>query len=65
MRCLCRVPPKCEFIGAIFYIENLLTIMEYFKEKVIIMGKVWDKENLKRFKKALVEGICRRLERDK
>ena len=39
--------------------------MEYSKEKVIIMGKVWDKENLKRFKKALVEGISRRLERDK
>lgn len=37
--------------------------MENNKEKVVIMGEVWDKENLELFKKALVEGINRRIDR--
>ena len=38
--------------------------MENSKEKVIIMGEVWDKENLEWLKKALVEGINRRIDRE-
>ena len=38
-------------------------MMENNKEKVVIMGEVWDKENLELFKKALVEGINRRIDR--
>lgn len=37
--------------------------MKNTKEKVIIMGEKWDKENLEWFKKALVEGINRRIDR--
>ena len=33
------------------------------KEKVIILGEEWDKENLEWFKKALIEGISRRIQR--
>ena len=38
-------------------------MMKNTKEKVIIMGEKWDKENLEWFKKALVEGINRRIDR--
>ena len=38
--------------------------MENYKEKVIIMGEVWDKENLEWFKKALIEGVNRRIDRE-
>ena len=38
--------------------------MEHCKEKIIIMGEVWDKENLEWFKKALVEGINKRIDRE-
>lgn len=37
--------------------------MERCKEKIIIMGEEWDKDNLEWFKKALVEGINRRIDR--
>ena len=37
--------------------------MEHCKEKIIIMGEEWDKDNLELFKKALVEGINRRIDR--
>ena len=39
-------------------------MMKNTKEKVIIMGEKWDKENLEWFKKALVEGINRRIDRE-
>lgn len=38
--------------------------MEDSKEKIIIMGEEWDKDNLEWFKKALVEGISRRIQRE-
>ena len=38
--------------------------MEDCKEKIIIMGEVWEKENLEWFKKALVEGINRRIDKE-
>ncbi len=38
--------------------------MEHCKEKIIIMGEEWDKDNLEWFKKALVEGINRRIDRE-
>ena len=38
--------------------------MEHCKEKIIIMDKVGDKENFQWFKKALVEGINRRIDRE-
>ena len=50
------------FGSALFYLRRI--IMNNSKEKVIIMGEEWDKENLEWFKKALVEGISRRLERE-
>lgn len=34
------------------------------KEKVIILGEEWDKENLEWFKKAIIEGISRRIQRE-
>ena len=37
--------------------------MEHCKEKIIIMGEEWDKDNLELFRKALVEGINRRIDR--
>ena len=39
-------------------------MMENNKEKVVIMGEVWDKDNLELFRKALVEGVNRRLDRE-
>ena len=39
-------------------------MMENSKEKVIIMGEEWDKDNLEWFKKALVEGINRRIDKE-
>ena len=39
-------------------------MMENNKEKVVVMGEVGDKENLELFKKALVEGINRRIDRE-
>ena len=38
--------------------------MENTIEKIIIMGEEWDRENLEWFKKALIEGINRRLDRE-
>ena len=38
--------------------------MDNSKEKVIIMGEEWDRENLEWFKKALVEGVNRRFDRE-
>ena len=34
------------------------------KETVTIMGETWEKENLEWFKKALVEGLNRRIDRE-
>lgn len=34
------------------------------KEKVIILGEEWDKDNLEWFKKAIIEGISRRIQRE-
>ena len=38
--------------------------LDTFREKVIFMDAVWDKDNLELFKKALVEGVNRRLDRE-
>lgn len=43
---------------------NQREMMENSKEKVIFMDEVWDKENFEWFKKALVEGINRRIDRE-
>ena len=34
------------------------------KEIVNFMGEIWEKENLELFKKALVEGVNRRIDRE-
>ena len=53
---------RCVPRGALFDFGRAM--MENTIEKIIIMGEEWDRENLEWFKKALIEGINRRLDRE-